>query len=78
MLAERIGGERLAEAAIEMKEEEIRLMRWAPWANLALMLGTLFWFWWKNGKQFTQEVVAVLIIFSLWGLSVMPFSVKAM
>lgn len=79
MLAERIGGERLAEAAIEMKEEEIPpLIKWAPWANLALMMGTLLWFWWKNGKQLTKEVVVVLIIFTLWGLSVMPFGVKAM
>jgi cytochrome c-type biogenesis protein len=78
MLAERIGGERLAEAAIEMEVEEIHLMEWAPWANLALMLGTLFWFWWKNGKQLTKEIVVVLIIFTLWGLSVMPFGVKPM
>lgn len=78
MLAERVGGERLAEAAIEMGDEEIFLMEWAPWANLGLMLGTLFWFWWKNGQQLTKEVVVVLIIFILWGLSVMPFGVKPM
>lgn len=78
MLAERIGGERLAEAAIEMEEEKILLMEWAPWANLVLMLGTLFWFWWKNGKQFSKELLVVLVIFTLWGLAVMPLGVKAM
>lgn len=78
MLAERIGGERLAEAAIEMEEEAIPLMQWAPWANLGLLLGILLWFWWKNGRQFTKEVAVVLIIFTLWGLSVMPFGVNPM
>ena len=78
MLAERIGGERLAEAAIEMEGEEIPFMQWAPWVNLGLMLGPLCWFWWKNGRQLTNEIVVVLLIFTLWGLSVMPFGVKPM
>lgn len=78
MLAERIGGERLAEAAIEMEPEEILLMQWAPWINLGLMLGTLFWFWWKQGQQFSKEVIVVLILFIVWGVSLMPLGIEPM
>ena len=79
MLVERIGGARLAEAdiPIEQIEQKVPFVAWGAWANFALTLGVLLWFWWKNDRRLTREVWVVLIIFVVWGLSLIPVGIKA-
>ncbi|MFZ5790097.1 MAG: cytochrome c biogenesis CcdA family protein [Pseudomonadota bacterium] len=80
MVAERVGGQRLAEADIPIGEieQKVPFVQWGAWANLALTLGVLAWFWWRNGRHLTREVMTVLIVFVIWGATLFPVGIKAM
>lgn len=80
MAAESIGGARIAEAdiPIEQIEQKVPFAEWGFWANFLLTLGVLFWYWWKSDRRFTKEVVIVLAIFILWGLSLVPLGIEPM
>lgn len=80
MVAERLGGERLAEADIPIGEieQKVPFMEWGAWANLVLTLGVLSWFWWRNGRHFTREVITVLIVFVVWGAILFPVGIEPM
>lgn len=80
MIAERIGGTRLAEAdiPIEQIEQKVPFVEWGAWANLALTLGVLAWFWWRNGRHLTRGLITVLIVFAIWGVTLFPVGIKAM
>lgn len=80
MAAESIGGARIAEAdiPIEQIEQKVPFVEWGFWANFLLTLGVLFWYWWKSGRRFTKEMAIVLMVLTLWGLSLIPIGIKPM
>lgn len=80
MVAERIGGERMAEAEIPIEgiEQKVPFVEWGPWANFLLTLGVLLWFWWKSGRRLTREVWVVLVVFVVWGLLLIPVGIEPM
>lgn len=80
VVVERVGGARLAEADIPIEgiEQKVPFVEWGAWVNLALTLGVLFWYWWKNGRRLTRGLVAVFVVFALWGPMLIPVGIKAM
>ncbi|MFZ5590014.1 MAG: cytochrome c biogenesis CcdA family protein [Pseudomonadota bacterium] len=80
MVAERVGGERLAEADIPIEgiEQKVPFVEWGYAANFLLTLGIVFWYWWKNGRRFTRGLVWATAIFVIWGLSLIPVGIKPM
>ncbi len=80
MVAERVGGERLAEAEVPIGEIEhgVPFAKWGPWVNLVLTLGVVAWFWWRNGRHFTREVITALIVFVVWGATLFPLGIEPM
>ncbi len=80
MVAERIGGARITEAdiPIEQIEQAVPFAKWGYAANFLLTLGVLFWYWWKSGRRFRRGLAVVLVVFTLWGLLLIPAGIKAM
>lgn len=80
MVAERVGGERLTEADIPIEEIELRVpfVEWGAWANLAVTMGVLAWYWWRKGRRPTREVITALVVFVIWGAMLFPIGVEPM
>ena len=80
MVAAWLGGGRVAEAdiPIEQIESPVPGVEWGFAANLALTLGVLVWYWWRSDRRITREEVIVLLTFTVWGLTLIPFGIKAM
>jgi len=80
MIAAWLGGERVAEANIPIEEieQKVPFVEYGYLANFVLLLGILLWFWWRHGRKFTKEVAVVLILFVIWGASLIPVGIKAM
>lgn len=80
MIAERLGGERIAEAEIPIEEieQKVPFVEFGYLANFALILGILLWFWWRAGRKLTKEVAIVFILFLIWGASLIPVGIKPM
>lgn len=80
MIAAWLGGGRVAEADIPIQQIELRVpfVEWGAWINLAITFGVLVWFWWRNGRHVSREVMAVLIAFAVWGALLFPVGIKAM
>lgn len=80
MIAERLGGQRIAEADIPIEEieQKVRFVEFGYIANFVLTLGILLWFWWRNGRKLTKEMTIVFILLVIWGASLIPVGIKAM
>jgi len=80
MIAERLGGERIAEAEIPIEEieQKVPFVEFGYLANFVLILGILLWFWWRTGRKLTKEVAIVFILFLIWGASLIPVGIKPM
>jgi cytochrome c-type biogenesis protein len=80
MIAERLGGSRIAEADIPIEEieQKVPFVQFGYLANFLLLIAILLWFWWRNGRRVTKEVAIVLVLLVLWGASLIPVGIKAM
>lgn len=77
MIAERLGGERIAEADIQIEEieQKVPFVQFGYVANFLLLIGILLWFWWQNGGKVTKEIAIVLLLLVLWGARLIPVGI---